>query len=232
MGRHELTRTGSSEPGLGSSPAAHSQSAAHASIGCARFHTTPATTPLGAARRTLRLLARRWASTTVRTINQVDVELDELTAQVVPKSSANTPSIGSDICRGALARGDNPDRLERERSFAAVVAPHQSDAVHRVDNNDIDEPWRRPPSERGVVHDRRESPALAPTYLRTTDMQRPDSPKAAPRKKSSAASSDMSHVKHTEALMTSTEPNSNHHRSPLDIHRSIGSVGAIDQLRR
>ena len=60
---------------------------------CARFHSTPATTPLGAARRTLRLLARRWQALTIE-INDVDVELDELTAQVAPRLR-ELPSIGT-----------------------------------------------------------------------------------------------------------------------------------------
>ncbi len=40
---------------------------------CARFHTTPATTPLGAARRTLRLLARRWQSPTDEIKNSTSI---------------------------------------------------------------------------------------------------------------------------------------------------------------
>jgi len=94
---------------------------------CARFHTTSAMTPLGAARRTLRMLARRWQSLTAE-INEVDVELDNLTTQVAP-SLRELPSIGTrNAAALLLAAGDNPDRLERERSFAALCGTSPIDA--------------------------------------------------------------------------------------------------------
>lgn len=94
---------------------------------CARFHTTPATTPLGAARRTLRLLARRWQALTEE-INEVGVELDNLTATIAPSLRA-IPSIGTQTAAALLiAAGDNPDRLERERSFAALCGTSPIDA--------------------------------------------------------------------------------------------------------
>ena len=94
---------------------------------CARFHTTPATTPLGAARRTLRLLARRWQSLTEE-IKELDLELNNLTAQIAP-SLRDLPSIGTQTAAVLLlAAGDNPDRLERERSFAALCGASPVDA--------------------------------------------------------------------------------------------------------
>ncbi len=94
---------------------------------CARFHTTPATTPLGAARRTLRLLARRWQALTTEIV-ELDAELDDLTADLAP-TLRDLPSVGTQTAAALLlAAGDNPDRLERERSFAALCGTSPIDA--------------------------------------------------------------------------------------------------------
>lgn len=94
---------------------------------CTRFHTTPATTPVGAARRTLRLLARRWQSLTSEIV-ELDAVLDDLTAELAP-TLRELPSVGTQTAAALLlAAGDNPDRLEHERSFAALCGTSPIDA--------------------------------------------------------------------------------------------------------
>lgn len=94
---------------------------------CARFHTTPATTPVGAARRTLRLLARRWQALTTEIV-ELDAVLDDLTAELAP-TLRELPSVGTQTAAILLlAAGDNPDRLEHERSFAALCGTSPIDA--------------------------------------------------------------------------------------------------------
>ena len=94
---------------------------------CARFRTAPATTPLGAARRTLRILARRWQALTAEIV-ELDAELDNLTADLAP-SLRDLPSVGTQTAAALLlAAGDNPDRLEHERSFAALCGTSPIDA--------------------------------------------------------------------------------------------------------
>jgi len=94
---------------------------------CARFHTAPATTPVGAARRTLRLLARRWQALTTEIV-ELDAVLDDLTAELAP-TLRELPSVGTQTAAILLlAAGDNPDRLEHERSFAALCGTSPIDA--------------------------------------------------------------------------------------------------------
>ena len=94
---------------------------------CARFHTAPATTPVGAARRTLRLLARRWQALAVEIV-ELDAVLDDLTSELAP-TLRELPSVGTQTAAILLlAAGDNPDRLERERSFAALCGTSPIDA--------------------------------------------------------------------------------------------------------
>lgn len=94
---------------------------------CARFHTCPATTPTGAARRTLRLLARRWQALAAE-VAELDAELDELTREVAPSLRA-MPNVGTQTAATLLvAAGDNPSRLAHERSFAALCGTSPIDA--------------------------------------------------------------------------------------------------------
>ena len=94
---------------------------------CARFHTAPATSPVGAARRTLRLLARRWQALTTEIV-ELDAVLDDLTAELAP-TLRELPSVGTQTAAILLlAAGDNPDRLEHERSFAALCGTSPIDA--------------------------------------------------------------------------------------------------------
>ncbi len=94
---------------------------------CARFHTAPATSPVGAARRTLRLLARRWQALTTEIV-ELDAVLDDLTAELAP-TLRELPSVGTQTAAILLlAAGDNPDRLAHERSFAALCGTSPIDA--------------------------------------------------------------------------------------------------------
>ena len=82
------------------------------------------TTPLEAARLTLRTLARRWQYLDDELV-EVDAQLDELTAAIAPTLRAIN-GVGAQVATAVLAAaGDNPDRLRSEAAFAHLcgVAP-------------------------------------------------------------------------------------------------------------
>jgi transposase len=97
----------------------------------ARFRRRHApTTPLEAARLSLRTLARRWEYLDDE-LNALDAQLDELTASTVPTLRA-VNGVGAQVATAVLAAaGDNPDRLRSSASFAAVCGVSPIDASSR-----------------------------------------------------------------------------------------------------
>jgi transposase len=78
-----------------------------------------ATSPLGAAKLALRLLARRYQALTAE-VTILDAELDRLTATAAPKLLALF-GIGSDSAGALLvAAGGNPARLRSDTAFAML----------------------------------------------------------------------------------------------------------------
>jgi len=93
----------------------------------AGFHRGPVDTPAGAAKLTLRTLARRW-----RDLGDEIVMLDAHLRQLVTRAAPGLlelPSVGTQHASTLLALvGDNPDRLTNERSFAALCGASPLDA--------------------------------------------------------------------------------------------------------
>ena len=85
------------------------------------------TTPLEAARLTLRTLARRWQYLDDELV-ELDAHLDELTASAAPTLRAIN-GVGTQVATALLAAaGDNPDRLRSSASFAALCGVSPIDA--------------------------------------------------------------------------------------------------------
>ena len=85
------------------------------------------TTPLEAARLTLRTLARRWNYLDDE-LNAIDAQLDELTASTAPPLRAIN-GVGTQVATAVLAAaGDNPERLRSSASFAALCGVSPIDA--------------------------------------------------------------------------------------------------------
>jgi transposase len=83
--------------------------------------------PLAAARVTLKLLAERWAALSAELV-QLDAHLAPLLAAAAPHLLA-THGVGPDTAAALLvAAGDNPDRLAKEASFAALCGVSPVDA--------------------------------------------------------------------------------------------------------
>lgn len=86
-----------------------------------RFGPGDPATPTAAARRTLRILGRRWLALSAD-IDELDNDLDQLTATTAP-TLGSLPSVGPQNASALLiAAGDNPDRLCTEASYAARPA--------------------------------------------------------------------------------------------------------------
>jgi transposase len=93
----------------------------------ARFHRCPTTTPAGAARFTLRSLARRW-QTLDEELKALDAELEQLIERAAP-GLLELNGVGVQCAATFLATaGDNPERLRNERSFAALCGVSPLDA--------------------------------------------------------------------------------------------------------
>jgi transposase len=95
--------------------------------GAARLRPGDPTTPPGATKYTLRLLARR--------VLELEAEIDELKAILKPLVAATAPGlvsrhgVGTDTAGALLvAAGDNPDRLRDESSFAHYCGVSPIDA--------------------------------------------------------------------------------------------------------
>jgi len=85
------------------------------------------TTPLEAARLSLRTLARRWEYLDNEMV-ALDDQLDELTATVAPTLRAIN-GVGPQVATAVLAAaGDNPERLRSSASFAALCGVSPIDA--------------------------------------------------------------------------------------------------------
>jgi len=85
------------------------------------------TTPLEAARLSLRTLARRWEYLDEE-LKAVDAQLDELTAATAPTLRAIN-GVGTQVATALLAAaGDNPGRLRSSASFAALCGVSPIDA--------------------------------------------------------------------------------------------------------
>jgi transposase len=85
------------------------------------------TTPLEAARLSLRTLARRWQYLDDE-MAALDAQLDELTAAVAP-TLRTINGVGPQVATAVLAAaGDNPERLRSSASFAALCGVSPIDA--------------------------------------------------------------------------------------------------------
>jgi transposase len=85
------------------------------------------TTPLEAARLSLRTLARRWQYLN-NEMAALDAQLDELTAATAPTLRAIN-GVGPQVATAVLAAaGDNPSRLRSSASFAALCGVSPIDA--------------------------------------------------------------------------------------------------------
>jgi transposase len=86
---------------------------------CARFRPGQVSDPAGAARRTLRCLARRHQALTAE-IDELDQSIGQLCAQAGPALLA-ARGVGPEVASALLiAAGDNPGRMRTEASFAAL----------------------------------------------------------------------------------------------------------------
>jgi len=105
----------------------HGHSSAQVVAAAARFHRRFPSTPLDAAKLTLRVLARRWQHLDAE-LAELDAHLDELTATVAPTLRAMN-GVGPQVATALLAAaGDNPDRLRSASSFAALCGASPVDA--------------------------------------------------------------------------------------------------------
>jgi transposase len=94
---------------------------------CARFRPGRVDEPMGAAKHTLMVLARRWQALAVE-IAELDTHLAELTASCAP-TLVELNGVGTQTASALLtATGDNPDRLSSEGSFAALCGATPLDA--------------------------------------------------------------------------------------------------------
>ena len=79
----------------------------------------PRTDPIEAHRYSLRILARRWQQLSVE-LAELDAHIGELVHQTAPELIA-VRGVGIETAATLLvAAGDNPERLQREQSFAAL----------------------------------------------------------------------------------------------------------------
>ena len=100
---------------------------------CAAFRPGTSQTTVAYAKKTLRLLARRYQTLTAE-IQQLDTEIKQLCAQANPALLA-APGIGPETAAALLVTaGDNPERMGSEASFAALcgASPVQASSGHIV----------------------------------------------------------------------------------------------------
>jgi transposase len=93
----------------------------------ARFHRSPITSPLEAAKCALRHLARRWQSLTEE-MTELDALLDQLTSVTAPTLVALNGAGTQTAAVLLIAAGDNPERLRSSASFAALCGASPIDA--------------------------------------------------------------------------------------------------------
>ena len=86
---------------------------------CARFRPGTDHTTTTYAKKTLRILARRYQTLTAE-INELNTDIKRLCAQANPALLA-APGVGADTASALLVTaGDNPERMKTESSFAAL----------------------------------------------------------------------------------------------------------------
>jgi transposase len=118
---------------------------------CARFRPGQLSEPAGAARRTLRCLARRHQALTAE-VGELDQSIGQLCAQAGPALLA-ARGVGPEVASVLLiAAGDNPGRMRNEASFAALCGSSPVEASsgkitrHRLNQGGNREannaPWR------------------------------------------------------------------------------------------
>jgi transposase len=84
-----------------------------------RYRPGDITTPVGAAKRALAAVARRWAALTVE-LDHLDAAIKTILDQIA-KPLLDRPGLGYETAGTLLCTaGDNPDRLASDRSFAAL----------------------------------------------------------------------------------------------------------------
>jgi transposase len=199
----------------------HGHSSAQVVAAAARFHRRFPSTPLDAAKLTLRVLARRWQHLDAE-LAELDAHLDELTATVAPTLRAMN-GVGPQVATALLAAaGDNPDRLRSASSFAALCGASPVDASsgrqqhHRLNRGG----------------DRQGNWALHVIIISRLRWHQPTKAYMAKRraqgrseKRSSAASNATSPAKSTAPSPPTSANNTiqrDHRESPLDIQRSFG----------
>ena len=97
---------------------------------CAAFRPGTAQTTIAYAKKTLRLLARRYQALTAE-IQQLDTEIRPLCARVNP-ALLSAPGVGPDTAAALLVTaGDNPERMRTEASFAALCGASPVQASSR-----------------------------------------------------------------------------------------------------
>ena len=132
---------------------------------CAAFRPGTAQTTIAYAKKTLRLLARRYQALTAE-IQQLDTEIRPLCARVNP-ALLSAPGVGPDTAAALLvAAGDNPERMQigsvlrrpmRRKSYPGVLGTYRAAPS---------QPRRRPPSQQRPVAYRHHPHALGPTNHR------------------------------------------------------------------
>ena len=86
---------------------------------CARMRRTSSLDAIGATRKALRTLARRWQALDAE-VRELDRDLKRLTAQAAPRLLAQ-PGIGPETAAKLLiVAGDHPDRLRSDSALAAL----------------------------------------------------------------------------------------------------------------
>ena len=100
---------------------------------CARFRPGTADTTTAYAKKTLRLLARRYQALTAE-IEELNTDINRLCVQVNPALLA-ARGVGADTAAALLiTAGDNPERMRTESSFAALcgTSPVQASSGQTV----------------------------------------------------------------------------------------------------
>lgn len=94
----------------------------------ARFRPGDLTDPVGATKQALASLARRYQRLQAE-ITELDAALEVLVPDVAPASFTTAQGVGLQVAATLLTTlGDNPDRLRREASFAALCGASPVDA--------------------------------------------------------------------------------------------------------
>ena len=183
------------------------------------------TTPLEAARLTLRTLARRWQYLDDELVD-VDAQLDELTAATAPTLRAIN-GVGAQVATAVLG-------CRRRQPRAAAIIGVVRRPVRRLTDRRLLRPSATPPAQPlrgsprqlGAARDHHQPAPLAPT---DTGLHGPTPRRRTHHRRwSCAASNDTSSARSTAPSPPTSASNTtsrNRHESLLDIQRSFGGYG-------